>query len=50
ETGCYLYIAAQHPNASGQFLHYTSTHLHDEAKDSSEGIQYIVNKTNKLLS
>lgn len=27
ETGCWLYLAAHHPNAGGDFIHYASARL-----------------------
>jgi hypothetical protein len=36
ETNSWLFFAAQHPNAAGQFIHYASSRLRREAKDDTK--------------
>ena len=40
-------MAAQHPNASGQFIHYASPRLRREAKSDT---QQLVNKFNIVIN
>ena len=44
-------MAAQHPNASGQFIHYTSLRLRSEAKDDTkEIVQQFYATVNSLMN
>lgn len=44
-------MAAQHPNASGQFIHYTSPQLRREAKnDTKEIVQQFHTTVNSLMN
>ena len=36
ETNSWLFVATQHPNAAGQFVHYASSQLRCEAKDDTK--------------
>ncbi|KIK51174.1 hypothetical protein GYMLUDRAFT_108139, partial [Collybiopsis luxurians FD-317 M1] len=46
ETGCWLYLAAQHPNAHESFAHYTSRRL---TLDWIPTLDTVHNETNKLF-
>ncbi|KIK52152.1 hypothetical protein GYMLUDRAFT_146635, partial [Collybiopsis luxurians FD-317 M1] len=46
ETGCWLYLAAQHPNVHENFAHYTSRRL---TLDWIPTLNTVHNKTNKLF-
>ena len=51
ETNAWLFVAAQHPNASGQFIHYTSPRLRREAKDNTkEIVQQFHTTVNSLMN
>lgn len=45
ETNCWIFIGAQHPNASAQFIHYTSPRLR---ADAMEEIGEVVNSFGDL--
>jgi hypothetical protein len=49
ETNCWVYIAAQHPNATGDFIHYTSPRLRREGKSEMEKIMTDVHITFSAL-
>ncbi|KAE9394039.1 hypothetical protein BT96DRAFT_828277, partial [Gymnopus androsaceus JB14] len=36
QTGCWLYLAAHHPNVSGGFVHYASPRLLTEGPEQAE--------------
>jgi hypothetical protein len=38
ETGCWLFLAAQHPNATKPYLHYTSPRLRRDAMPQTTAI------------
>ncbi|KIK50859.1 hypothetical protein GYMLUDRAFT_144628, partial [Collybiopsis luxurians FD-317 M1] len=46
ETGCWMYLAAQHPNAHESFTHYTSRRL---TLDWIPTLDSLHNETNKLF-
>ncbi|KIK60177.1 hypothetical protein GYMLUDRAFT_117433, partial [Collybiopsis luxurians FD-317 M1] len=46
ETGCWLYLAAQHPNTNENFAHYTS---HCLTLDWIPMLNTVHNETNKLF-
>ncbi|KIK53469.1 hypothetical protein GYMLUDRAFT_108141, partial [Collybiopsis luxurians FD-317 M1] len=46
ETGCWMYFAAQHPNAHENFAHYTSRRL---TLDWIPTLDTLHNKMNKLF-
>ncbi|KIM71633.1 hypothetical protein PILCRDRAFT_830226 [Piloderma croceum F 1598] len=51
ETNAWLFVAAQHPNASGQFIHYTSPRLRrKEKEDTKEIVQQFHATVNSLMN
>ncbi|EGN99059.1 hypothetical protein SERLA73DRAFT_28230, partial [Serpula lacrymans var. lacrymans S7.3] len=51
ETNCWLFVAAQHPQANTHFIHYTSPRLQREAKSETMDIINIFSNTiNNLIN
>jgi uncharacterized protein YbcC (UPF0753/DUF2309 family) len=47
ETDSWLFVAAQHPSATGQFVHYTSPRLRQEAESDT---QQLINQFHVLMN
>ena len=51
ETNGWLLVAAQHPNSTGQFIHYASSRLRREAKDDTkELVKQFQTTINSLMT
>ena len=49
ETNCWLFLGAQHPNANGDFIHYTSSQLRNEARADTNEMINLFNGTMSAL-
>ncbi|KAF8881980.1 hypothetical protein BD779DRAFT_1428775, partial [Infundibulicybe gibba] len=47
ETGCWLFIAAQHTTPKAPFIHYSSPRL---VRESKKDMEHIINQFNQIFA
>jgi hypothetical protein len=47
---CWLFVAAQRPNANGQFIHYASPRLRRDAKEDTKQLAQPFNSTSRSMN